>query len=224
MRLFRRSLFLSLLVFLSVAVPGRAQSRGLAAQSHSEPVPAGLAAPVAGQIAAGGVRATAGTTTLDFWFVKALPVSSGAAPAPWSGVAEGTLVGVVRLNGDFRDVRGRIIRAGLFTLRYGIQPENGDHLGVSPFREFLLLIPAALDTQVAPRGHDGTIDLSKRTAGGSHPAVWSIDPPSTTEPLLSRRKNELELESVVVEVPVARDGKKAGILRFGIALLGKIEA
>jgi hypothetical protein len=202
-----------------------ALAAGQQAGTHAEDPPASLAAPLAAALAPGGRTHTIGGTRLDFWFVKALPINPGARPPAWSDVEEGALVGAVRLGADFRDVRGRIIKAGVYTLRYGIQPENGDHLGVSPYREFLLLVPAALDTAVASRGHDGTIDLSKRTAGGSHPAVWSLDPPSTSAAIGTEHHNpELDLKSFTMEVPVTRGGKPAGAIRFGLVLSGKIEA
>jgi hypothetical protein len=195
-----------------------------AAKPHSDAPPAEVSSAVRALLADGGTRATARGADLAFWWVKALPIKGSSAPS-WTDVDEGALVGAVRISADFRDIRGRVVKPGVYTLRYGIQPENGDHLGTSPYREFLLLSPAALDTDVAPRGHDGTIDLSKRTAGGSHPAAWSMDPPLTTEPLLSERENtDLELRALVMEVPVARGATPAGALRFALVLAGKIEA
>lgn len=196
--------------------------QSIVAQSHTEPVPADLAAPISGALTAGGVRAVVGGVTLDFWWVKAIELT-GAPPA-WSALPEGTLVGAVRVGGDFRDIRGRSIKPGVYTLRYGVQPDNGDHLGTSPFRDFLLLVPAALDKEVAAHGHDATIDLSKRTIGGSHPAVWSIDPPAATETVLGLHTTELGHHALVVEVPCVRDGKPAGAMRFGLVLIGRIDA
>jgi len=194
------------------------------ARQHDEMVPPELAAATAAMMAPGGIRAAVGPASIDFWFVKHVPVSPGTAAPSWSAVEEGALVGAVRLPAGYPDIRGRTIKPGVYTLRYGVQPANGDHLGVSPFREFLLLSPAALDTDAPPRGHEGTIDISIRAVGGSHPAVWSIDPPASTEAVMSKHSTELGHESVVVEVPAARDGKPAGALRFGIVLVGKIDA
>lgn len=196
----------------------------ISAQVHADAAPAALAAAVQAAVAPGGVRATVGSATLDFWFVKALPLKAGSAATSWAAVDEGTLVGAVRLGADFRDIRGRLIKPGVYTLRYGVQPQNGDHLGVSPFREFLLLSPAAADTSVAATGHDPTIEMSIKTVGGSHPAVWSIDPPAATGAPLTPHTTDLGHNSVIVEVPVARAGKTAGALRFGIVLIGRIDA
>ena len=211
------------MVFLIAgAVVWLAAFQGIEAQLHKEPPPQEIAGPVAATLAAGGVRAVASGVTIDFWWVKGLQVS--ATPVTWAAVAEGSLVGAARIGGDFRDIRGRVIKAGVYTLRYGIQPDNGDHLGTSPFRDFLLLVPAALDTDAAALGHDGTIDLSKRTVGGSHPAVWSIDPPVTTEVVPGKHTTELGHQAVIVEVPCMRDGKAVSGLRFGVVLIGRIDA
>ena len=189
----------------------------LTGAKHSDAAPPELAAAVTATLAPGGVRATVGANTLTFWWVKELPVKS--ATRAWSEVQEGTLAGAVKIEKDFRDIRGRVIKAGTYTLRYGIQPANGDHLGVSPFREFLLLSPAAADTDPRPRSHDEAVDLSKQTIGGSHPAVWSLDPPSAPDPPLTVHTTELGHKALVMEVPVA-----GGVLRFGLVLIGKIEA
>ena len=217
----------SLAVAVCVAAALTARAAAFEASRHKEPFPSDLAAPIAALLAAGdGVRVTFDkNTVLDFWWVKALPAKAGSAAATWNDVEEGALVGAVRVSTDFRDIRGRIIKPGTYTLRYGIQPQNGDHLGISPFREFLLLGPAALDHEAPPRGHEGTVEISKQSIGGSHPAVWSIDPPvaDPKQPVLSLHKTELNHEAVIVEVPVARDGTAAGTLKFGVVLVGRIE-
>jgi hypothetical protein len=189
------------------------QSTDLSAAKHADAVPPEIAASVAGLIASGGVRATVGANTLTFWFVKQLPAAS------WSEIKEGTLVGAAKIDKDFRDIRGRVIKAGTFTVRYGLQPANGDHLGVSPYREFLLLSPAGIDTDPAPRDHDGLVEVSKEAIGGSHPAVLSIDPPVSTAAPLSVTTTELAHKAIVLEIPVG-----GGALRFGLVLIGKIEA
>ena len=216
-------IFLALLfVAVTSAPPGQTP---LVATAHNNAPPSGLATPVLEQIAAKGitVKIEKGPVA-DFWFVKSLKAGGAGATVAWSDVPEGSLVGAVRLSADYRDIRSRVVKAGVYTLRYGIQPDNGDHLGVSPFRDFLLLSPAAGDPDPAPKGHDGTIELSKASVGGSHPGVWSIDPPDAKAAALQLYKTDLGHDAVIVEVPVERGGKPAGTLRFGIVLIGKIEA
>lgn len=200
-------------------------SAAITSTPHSEPVPPEIQTSLAKQLKPGGVRASVDGATLDFWWSAGVALAGGGTAA-WTDVPEGALIGAVRVGRAFRDIRGKTIKPGVYTLRYGIQPDNGDHLGVSPHRHFLLLSPAALDKNPAPQGHDATIELSKEAIGGSHPGVWSIDPPAASDkqPILSVHKTELEHQTLIVEVPVSRDGKSAGNLKFGIVLVGKIEA
>jgi hypothetical protein len=183
------------------------QATGLSGVTHSDPVPTEIAAPVAAKVAPGGVRAKVNGTTITFWWVKDPPGAS------WADVPEGTLVGAVKLDADVRDIRGHPIKAGVYTLRYGIQPSNDDHFGVSPFRNFLLVSPAAVDKDPAAPDHDGIVALSRQTLGGKHPAVWSIDPPAGKDAPLTVYTTDLGHKSLIVEV---------GKLKFGIVLIGKI--
>jgi hypothetical protein len=150
---------LAAVLCLSAVSPAAPQQAALTATAHKSAMPSEVAPAVAAALVEAGVRVVSakGPVTLDFWWVSSLPLAPGSSEVSWADVEEGTLVGAVKLSADYRDVRGREIKAGVYTLRYGIQPANGDHLGVSPYREFLMLSPAAIDTDPAPRGHDGTV-------------------------------------------------------------------
>jgi hypothetical protein len=194
-----------LLAILTLVI---SQAPALSGVRHSDPIPSEIAAPVAAKVAPGGVRATASGATITFWWVADLP---GAA---WADVPEGTLVGALKLDADTRDIRGRMMKAGVYTLRYAVQPKTDDHFGVSPFRNFLLVSPAAVDKDPAAVDHKATIELSKQTLGGDHPAVLSIDPPAGKDaPPLSVYTTDLEHKSLIVEV---------GKIKFGIVLIGRI--
>ena len=118
---------------------------------------------------------TLGEATIEIWWANGV---AATAPGPgWSNVESGTLVGAMRVTGSFKEIRGKVVKPGVYTLRYGQQPQNGDHLGISPFREFLLLSPAAVDRDPKVLGFDGAVAVSKQTIGTSHPASLSLDPP-----------------------------------------------
>lgn len=171
--------------------------------------PGELAPPVAALLASGSSKIQSGAATLEFWWVKA------PGGEDWASVPEGALIGAVRVSEPYPDIRGRRIKPGVYTLRFALQPMNGDHLGVSPHREFLLVSPAAADVNPAPAGYQGSVDLSKQTTGASHPAAWSVDPPGSTEEPLRTFTNDSGHHGVVFG---------AGTLRFGVILVGKIEA
>jgi hypothetical protein len=205
---------LSALTCLLVASPAFVQA--LASTPFSAPPPDAIAAPLRDLLAPDGSKVALGATTLEFWWVRTLPVSG---PPAWSHVAEGTLIGAVRVSGSFKEIRGKTVKAGTYTLRLGLQPQNGDHLGVSSFREYLLLSPASADTDPKPLGFDGTVAIAKQTLGASHPAALSLDPPVATMAAGTAYTNELEHRGLVFAVPTA-----AGTpLKFGLILVGVIE-
>ena len=168
-----------------------------------------LAAGVASRLAP-AAKVVAGEATLEIWLVKAVE----GAGADWSAVESGTLVGAMRVRGAFKEIRGKVVKPGVYTLRYGLQPQNGDHLGISQFREFLLLSPAAIDTDPKVLGFDGAVAVSKEVIGTAHPASLSLDPPQDAPGApLSVYKNELGHDGVVLQ---------AGPLKFGLIVAGLI--
>jgi hypothetical protein len=204
----------SLLVLSSVtAAPAFGQ---LAATPLATPPPDDISAPLKALLAPSGTKVAIGATTLEFWWVATLPVTAQAA---WSGLGEGAIVGAVRVTGTFKEIRGKTVKSGVYTLRFGLQPQNGDHLGASPFREYLLLSPAAADVDPKPLGFDGTVAISKQTLGASHPAALSIDPPVATAAAGAIYTNELEHKGLVFSVPT----NGGGALKFGLILIGVIE-
>jgi DMSO/TMAO reductase YedYZ molybdopterin-dependent catalytic subunit len=216
-----RARLLSCSILFSAAV---AFAQDLAVAPQTKPLPSGVADPLVALLATSGERVSIGDKALDFWWVKSLPLRSGSTETGWSAVDEGTLVGVVQLEASYHEMRGKPLRPGLYTLRYGLQPENGDHLGVSPYREFLLLSPAAVDTTAATLGHDGTIALSRQAIGLTHPAVWSLDPPVASGAPRRLIKNQAGQSGVVFQVPISRDGKDIGTMAFGLILVGEIQS
>ena len=210
-----------LLVLTLAAAPVSAQDPVVA--PHSTPPPAELADPIEALLATGGQHVTIGDHQLDFWWVKSMPLRSGSAEKDWSAVEEGTLVGAVRLSAQHNDIRGKPIKPGIYTLRYALQPENGNHLGVSPYRDFLLFGPVLADSSPSAIGHDASVELGKAATGAGHPGSWSIDPPAASGPPGRVYKNDAGLRGVVFQVPISRDGKDLGVLTFGLIVAGEVQ-
>ena len=183
-------------------------------------LPAELGPPVATALSPDVVTVTAGSSKLEFWWVKSLALRNSASGAPsWGDVPDGTLVGALRLSANWTDIRGYTVRPGVYTLRFALQPQNGDHLGISPNREFLLPAPAADDVTLDPVGYDGAVALARKSSRRAHPASISIDPPSSTAKPLSASTNDLGHQVVLVSVPTSA-GKP---LAFGVVVEGTIE-
>jgi hypothetical protein len=172
--------------------------------------PPELSAPIAARLTP-AAKVVAGAATLEIWLVNKLETTGGPG---WSGVDSGTLVGAMRVSGEFKEIRGKVVKPGVYTLRYGQQPQNGDHLGISMFREFLLLSPAAIDADPKVLGFDGVVALSKEVIGTAHPASLSLDPPEDAPgAVLSDYQNEHAHDGVVLQI---------GDLKFGLIVSGLI--
>jgi hypothetical protein len=182
-------------------------------------VPSEVAPPIAALLAPQVTTVTTSTTKIELWWTKSLPLREGATAPAWSDVAEGTLVGAMRLGSAWSDIRGYTIRPGVYTLRFALQPQNGDHMGISPNREFLLPAPAADDTSAGPVGYDGAVALAKKASRRAHPASMSIDPPSSGGTANSATTNDLGHQVAIVTMATS-----AGTpLTFGIVVEGTIE-
>lgn len=194
-------------------------AQALAPSAQPAPPPEELAAGITAELQKTGSKIALGDTTIEIWWAAGVAVT--AEGPGWSNIESGTLVGGMRVTGAFKEIRGKVVKPGVYTLRYGQQPQNGDHLGISPFREFLLLSPAAVDRDPKVPGFDGAVALAKQTIGTSHPASLSLDPPEDAPGApLSTYKNESGHEGVVFEIKQA--GETGATIRFGLILAGLI--
>ena len=155
------------------------------ADNKLEPVeglPDGMSKEVAAVLQEQGQRIAGDSGPLcSVWFAKEVPMKANFKPTlnvkyPFTS---GELIGVlqVQAKSKFTDFRGQEVKSGVYTLRYGQQPEDGNHVGTSDLADFLLAIPAALDSDTKPIAAFN--DLAKRSAksaGATHPAIFSLLP------------------------------------------------
>ncbi len=120
-----------------------------------------------------------GAWTAEFWLAKQLKTAAKDVPgALYPELANAEFVGVVNLPKGMTDFRGQTIPAGVYSLRYHLLPQDGNHLGVAPNPDFLLAIPVASD----PNPEQGylykkLVALSAKATGTNHPAVIALDAP-----------------------------------------------
>src|ERR1035441_9660118 len=152
----------------------------------------------------------------EVWLAKSLPVGAKPDDAAISfGIAQGTLLGVIRFPGKGADRRGQVIPPGVYTLRYSLFPVDGAHSGVAPQRDFALLTPLAADPDPAANpAFDDLVKMSRKASGSPHPAVLSLQtpPPGATAPSVAK-EGEHDWTLTV----------KAGDLTFSIIVVGKAE-
>lgn len=145
-----------------------------------EAPPAALAGPIKETLNAEGIRVVddQGKPYADIWFRKAIPATGKPAgpqgPILFPTLKTGELIGALRFADEGRDFRDQAITKGVYTIRYGLQPMNGDHLGASPFRDFALLLPAAKDKTLEDLAQKLLHEESAESAGTSHPAILML--------------------------------------------------
>lgn len=151
------------------------------AQYKSEPAgapPAELAPGIVEALNKEGIKVLAGNGKVfcEVWFRTSMP--SGTAPAEEGQtvkVPQGALMGAIRFPANGEDRRGQLVKPGVYTLRFSLHPMNGDHLGVAPQRDFLLMVPASEDKDLNSKPNfDELVAWSRKTSGTPHPAVLSF--------------------------------------------------
>jgi hypothetical protein len=163
-------------VVLSVS-PALAQEGQYKIETGQDALPAALAVPIKEILDAKTIRVVngEGKPVAKIWLRKAIPASSkpagskGAVLYPFLG--EGELLGVLEFVAEGHDYRDQTIAPGVYALRYGLQPVNGDHLGVSTYRDYALLVPAAKEKTATELAKKDLERQSAEASGSNHPAV-----------------------------------------------------
>ena len=116
-------------------------------------------------------------STVDLWPPAQIQSSAKTREDATYPLAPSLFFGVIHFAKNARDARGNAISPGTYNLRYELQPNDGNHLGTSPTRDFLLLVPTAADTNPAESySFDQVIHLSEQVTGKKHPAVFNLVP------------------------------------------------
>jgi hypothetical protein len=176
------------------------------AEKFSAAPPPEVSAAVRETLSNDGIRVQGPNGPLcEIWPRKAIPVN--ASPSSELGVAfgefaEGTLAAVVRFPAEVIDYRKQRVKAGVYTLRYALNPVNGNHQGVAPQRDFLLASPAADDQSVAVLSVNDLINLSKKVTGANHASVWSLGPVEDQPKALPAINHQDDGDLWLVEFPL----------------------
>jgi len=165
-----------------------------------------------------------GAVICEVWFRKEVPATATAAQIKngltyRDNLKETTLLGAIQYHQEGRDYRKQKIKAGVYTLRLGFQPMDGDHMGTAPNPEFCLLTPAEKDTDPAPFEPKQLHENSKEASGTSHPAVLLLYPnekPGDEAKLTNKEGGTWVLER---KQPASAGGQKA-VIGLALTLIG----
>jgi hypothetical protein len=117
-----------------------------------------------------------GSVLMELWFVTTLPGGGEVEDnTAFPNIPNGALLGIAHFPEKHNDRRGQTIKPGVYTLRYSRYPVNGDHMGVSPQRDFAVLSLAGKDPDPAAQPNFAKLMSMSRVASGTpHPLVLSI--------------------------------------------------
>jgi hypothetical protein len=207
--------FLAALLAVASAAEGKVESAGACTDpAVSEAVRAALEP--------AGVRVTGTAGVLcEIWLRRSIPQKAGASAADYSALATGTLIGVIRYPAKVGDYRGQVVRPGTYTLRYQTIPQDGNHLGVSPTPDFLLLAPSADDKDPnALVEYADLVKLSKAASGTNHPNPLHLAAPAGGAPAFRSD----ESGHGILELKVKLKGATGEVdLPLALVLVGKAE-
>jgi hypothetical protein len=227
MRILMRSRWI-LAVALLAALPAFGQD--YKAEALTTPAPADVPKVLQDLLQPQGARFLdgEGKPFAEIWLAKsvtgqATPNTSG--DVIYGSVDPGAFVGVLHYVQDGSDFRGQHIKSGYYTLRYDLIPQDGNHMGVSQYRDFLLLVPVAQDTDPStPVKFDDLMKLSRQASGTGHAGVLCLDTTDSAPATLPGAfKDDMDNWALALTTHVMPAGGAAKDLKMAIVLIGKYQ-
>jgi hypothetical protein len=215
---------LSLLALLLCAAQACAQDYRV--ETLSSPPPAeGVAPAILEQVTDTGFKVIKGKnrTVCEIWPAKEWSVKADFSPDitilyPFE---MGELIGLVRYPRKGEDFRGQEIGSGVYTMRYSLQPVDGNHVGTSDTRDFIALLPADKDSDPKPLDKDALFKLSREASSTTHPAILALLTAGDSESLPAIVHNESRELWSLRFANQAKAGDQASKLVVELVLIGK---
>src|SRR5262249_51271170 len=223
-RFFVFILLFTLLAFAKniYAAGASADNNGYKVESIGELKEATVAEAVRGALESKGVRVINdnGKAVCEVWFGKEIQAIKNDVPgASFGQIPEGAFIGVINFPTNTSDFRGQGIKAGFYTMRFGLILQDGNHLCVSPARDFFLLCPVSEDKDPnAQLKTEDMVKLSRNASGTGHPTVWFVGQATSDKELPKVIKNEHG--HVILETKITT---KSGPLAIGMIVVGQTE-
>jgi hypothetical protein len=199
-------------LLLALPLAAAAGAQAYKAEVVAAEAPAEVAAGVKAELAPGASRVTGPDGVLcELWIRKSVPARAkpeAALGVNYAELSEGALLGVIRFARDAKDYRRQGVRAGVYTLRYALLPVDGNHMGVAPNRDFVLLSRAADDASAGGVGMEALLERSRKASGSSHPTIWALwagDAPETSLPAM-QHEEEGDMWILVFRIKVQPEG------------------
>ena len=143
------------------------------------PLPDGVSGDVKSLLKTEGitVKDPQGKVSAIYWTRQTPFVGSPAAGfgVRMETIPEGALIGLVSLPEGGSDYREQAIPAGLYTIRYALHPEDGNHMGVAASRDFSVLTPVDKDPDPAKNFPFKELVPLTLSVGNPHPTIVRLE-------------------------------------------------
>ncbi|MCI0699482.1 MAG: hypothetical protein L0241_00155 [Planctomycetia bacterium] len=157
------------------------------------------------------------------WAVKSLDSKAtpeqAKAGLKYTHLEETTVVGAVKFADTWVDYRKQKIKPGVYTLRLGLQPMDGDHMGTAPYNEFCLLCPADQDKKPELLDVKELYELSGKSTARKHPALMMLFPNKTAAEAPAVEAKPKEHVVLSYRVPT-KAGTEKSHLGFSLTIVG----
>lgn len=205
----------AIVTFLALAVSLPLAAGDFQAAAGGPPPPEGLAEALSSMLQSEGVVATGpdGKVAAEFWMRSSAfeGEASGGFGVRFDTIPEGALLGVVRFPETGSDFREQYIKPGVYTMRFGLHPENGDHMGVAASRDFAVLITVEADKEPAKNYEfEPLTELSMDSSGNPHPTIMRLELPDGDE---SAHIWQDDMEHWILDLKTAED--VIGVVVYG---------
>lgn len=158
----------------------------------------------------------------EIWTRASIPAASqpnSALGVSYGTLIDGEIVGAIHFDGPVKDFRNQPVKPGTYIMRYALQPVDGNHQGVSDYRDFFLLTPPDQDTSAANLADNDMYTLSRKATTTGHPSVWSLVPTDSAPTLLPGTKQDSDENfwAVYFQAAVGTAPTKIGLIISGHA-------
>lgn len=166
---------------------------------------------------------------VDLWLLKDVALKTDFKPtlSRMYAFEPGQLIGAIRVGegADFTDFRGQEMHAGTYTLRYALQPTDGNHVGTSDTSDFLLALPADIDKRSdSIKSFEDLSKLSAKAARATHPAIFSLLDPKKVRTRPKLEEDDSSGHWILGFRTKGKEGDKSVTLKVRLIVIGEAEA
>jgi hypothetical protein len=165
---------------------------------------------------------------VELWLLKGIELKEKFKPSSLQQypLNPGQLLGAMRISkgADYTDFRGQQMKPGTYTMRYGLQPQDGNHVGTSETYDFMLALPAKTDVKTTPiKTFEELAEISAKAAGSTHPAIFSLLDPETASKEAKLTQDDFTEHWILSLASKAKAKDKAVDLKIRLVVVGESE-